>query len=71
MKATIKYRDVYSGKLRQKTIEVDKNEPNYIVREFCKNTRLPWWTYIFNVKCGRYEYQWRGIAEDAGVPRGV
>ena len=67
MKATIKYRDKYTNRIRQKTIEVSENEPNSIIREFCKVTRLDKFTDITTVKCGRYEYQWFMKALDAGV----
>lgn len=41
-----------------KTIEVSKNEPNHILQEFIKITRLPQYTYVTHIKCGRYDYQW-------------
>lgn len=65
MKALIKYKD-YTGK-HQKTIEVERNEPNYIIREFCKRTGASKYTYIDTVRCGRTEYQWKGKADGAGV----
>ena len=64
MKAKIRFRKD-DGKYSVKTIEVDKNEPCSIVREFIKVTRLPIWTYITTVKCGRYEYQWFGTSKSA------
>jgi len=67
MKAIIKYKDYETGARRQKTISVDENEPNHIIREFARITRINRATYIMTVKCGRVEYQWYGIAKDAGV----
>jgi len=63
MKATIKYRDIY-GQRRQKTIEVDKNEPNSIIREFVYQLDLVW-AYVTTIKCGRTEYQWYAPVKDA------
>ena len=64
MKATIKYKDIY-GTHRQKTIEVQKNEPNYIVGEFLVQCELTYnWAYIKTIKCGRYEYQWWDVARE-------
>ncbi len=63
MKAIVKFKD--NGKYRQKTIEVEKNEPNAIVRKFIEITSLPKYTYITTVKCGRIEYQWNGDANGA------
>lgn len=63
MKAIVKFKD--NGKCRQKTIEVEKNEPNAIVRKFIEITCLPKYTYITTVKCGRIEYQWYGDANGA------
>lgn len=33
-----------------KTIEVSKNEPNHILQEFIKITRLPQYTYVTHIK---------------------
>ena len=56
MKATIKFE--VNGKKTQKTIEVTKNEPNSIIREFAKiDKRIYKHTYITTIKCGRTEYQ--------------
>ena len=63
MKAVIKFEE--NGKKRQKTISVEKNEPCTIVRKFIEVTKLPKYTYITVVKCGRYEYQWFGDASGA------
>nr|DAP31930.1 MAG TPA: hypothetical protein [Caudoviricetes sp.] len=63
MKAIVKFKD--NGKCRQKTIEVEKNEPNAIVRKFIEITRLSKYTYITTVKCGRLEYQWFDDANGA------
>ena len=65
MKAVIKYKDYLTGSNRQKTISVDKNEPNYIIREFVKRTGINKATYIKTVKCGRTEYQYQDIAKEA------
>lgn len=64
LKATIKFKDVY-GNNRQRTIQVEKNEPNSIIREFLCQCKLPKWIYVKTVKCGRTEYQWFGVAKDA------
>ena len=64
MKAKIYYRRPDSTlphnkwKYTVKTIEVSKNEPNHILQEFIKITRLPQYTYVTHIKCGRYDYQW-------------
>lgn len=63
MKATVRFKD--NGAYRTKTFEVEKNEPCSIVRKFIEVTRLPRYTYITTVKCGRYEYQWHGDAKGA------
>lgn len=65
MKATIKFKDWNTGKERQKTLEVTKNEPNQIVREFIRFIGTSKHTYINTIKCGRIEYQWFGHAYDA------
>lgn len=67
MKALIKFNDYETGTKRQKTIKVDKNEPNHIIREFARITGINRYTYITTVKCGRVEYQWYGIAKGAGL----
>ena len=71
MKAVIRYRDVKRGNLREVTIEVENNEVNEIIREFCKEKKLPWWTYVHTVKCEGIEYKWKGLAAGAGVPKEV
>lgn len=63
MKAIVKFKD--NGARRQKTIEVEKNEPNAIVRKFIEVTNMHKYTYITTVKCGRIEYQWFGDANGA------
>ena len=63
MKAIVKFKD--NGARRQKTIEVEKNEPNAIVRKFIEVTNMHKYTYITTVKCGRTEYQWFGDANGA------
>lgn len=67
MKAIIKYKDYITKANRQKTIETDKNEPNYIIQKFARITGINRATYINTIKCGRVEYQWHGIAKEAGV----
>ena len=67
MKAINKFKDYNTGIRRQKTILVDRNEPNYIIREFYRITGISRSTYITTVKCGRIEYQWHGIAKEAGL----
>lgn len=64
MKALVKYKDYYTGNRRQKTIEVDKNEPCSIVKEFARITKVSPFTYITTIKCGRYEYQWFGLVSE-------
>ena len=64
MKAKVFYKDE-QNKGRQKTIEVVKNEPNEIVREFIRVTGRLKYTYISHIQCGRYDYQWLGIAKEA------
>ena len=64
MKAKVFFKDE-QNKSRQKTIEVVKNEPNEIVREFIKATGRPRYTYIAHIRCGRYDYQWLGTAKEA------
>ena len=63
MKAKIIYKDPERGTWRRKTIEVEVNDVCLIVREFIKITKLPRYTYISKVRCGRYEYQWNGDAK--------
>lgn len=63
MKATVFYKDPESNAYRRKTIEVEKNDVCLIVREFIKIKKLPRYTYITRVKCGRYEYQWYADAK--------
>ncbi len=65
MKATVKFVD--GNKIRQKTLQVEKNEPNSIIREFYNAGVFGKFTYITTIKCGRYEYQWNGEATEAGI----
>ena len=65
MKATVKFKD--GARIRQKTMEVAKNEPNSIIREFHAARVFGRETYITTVKCGGYEYQWFGEAKGAGI----
>lgn len=44
--------------LKWKIDKDSKNEPNHILQEFIKITRLPQYTYVTHIKCGRYDYQW-------------
>ena len=64
MKAKVFYKDT-QNKSRQKTIEVTKNEPNEIVREFIRISENPRYIYISHIKCGRTDYQWNGSASEA------
>ena len=64
MKAVIRFRDG-AGKDRQRTIAVEQNEPNAIVREFCQKAGFSRGTYIKTVTCGRVEYQWFMLANEA------
>lgn len=64
MKAKVFYKDSENAS-RQKTIEVEKNEPNAIVRDFIKATGQPKYIYISHIKCGRYDWQWKGRAREA------
>lgn len=63
MKAKVFYKD--GEKSRVKTIEVEQNEPNLIVRKFVEAMRVSRNTYITHIKCGRYDYQWYGDAREA------
>lgn len=66
MKAMIKFEE--NGNRRQRTINVEKNEPNSIIRELAKvDKRIKPFTFISTIKCGRYEYQWYGTAKEAGI----
>lgn len=65
MKATVKWKD--GTKIRQKTMQVEKNEPNAIIRAFHNARVFGRETFVTTVKCGRYEYQWYGVAKDAGI----
>lgn len=68
MRAVIRYKmDRMSVATRQKTIEVTKNEPNAIVREFISKMNLGKNTYITTIRCRQTEYQWYGEAKDAGI----
>lgn len=62
MKALVKFR-LADGRNAQKTIEVQKNEPNHIVAELLKqDKRANKYTYINTIKCGRYLYIWKAEA---------
>lgn len=63
MKATIKFKE--EGRMKQKTMEVQQNEPNSIVREFIKATKKNKFTFITTIKCGLTIYEWNGTAVDA------
>ena len=67
MKATVRYNDFYSGSKRQITFEVERNEVNFIVRRFIELRNVSRATYIDTVKCGRYQYVWKGSARGAFV----
>lgn len=65
MKAIVYYR-VGNDSATRKTIEVEKNEPCSIVREFVKAMRVSKYsTYISHIKCGRYDYQWLDTCDSA------
>lgn len=65
MKATVYYREL-NERATRRTIEVEKNEPNSIVREFVKVTGVSKYsTYISHIKCGRYDYQWLDTCKSA------
>lgn len=65
MKATIYYK-VEKERATRKTIDVEKNEPCSIVREFVKVTGVSKYrTYISHVRCGKYDYQWFDTCESA------
>lgn len=65
MKATIYYREG-NERATRRTIEVEKNEPNSIVREFVKVTGVSKYsTYISHIKCGRWDYQWLDTCSSA------
>ena len=62
MKAKVFYKDYDTGKYRQKTVEIEKNDPNEAVRKFVELTGNCKSTYITHIRCGRYDYQWKGDA---------
>lgn len=64
MKAVIRYYDQYGGR-RQATIEVERNEPNSILRTAIESKRISPWDVVRTITCGRYEYQWMGRAKEA------
>lgn len=64
MKATVKYTS-REGKARQKTFEVEKNEPNGIVQKFIQVTNESKSTYVKTIKCGNKLYMWEGDAMGA------
>lgn len=61
MKATIKWKDGYTGKRYQKTFEVEKNEPNYIVNIARDRAYMGAMDIITTIKCGRFIYEWHGL----------
>lgn len=63
MKARIRWKCWANGKRYQKTFEVDKNEPNYIVRRARELHYLGQNDYVIDIKCGRYLYLDYGYAE--------
>ena len=63
MKAVVKYVD--HGKARQKTLNVERNEPNEILQAFLKEAKVPVYTYVRTIACGRYIYQWFDTADKA------
>lgn len=65
MKATVYYK-LGENRATKRTIEVEKNEPNSIVRRFVEITGVSkYTTYISHIKCGRYDYQWLDTCESA------
>lgn len=65
MKAIVYYR-VGNDRATRKTIEVEKNEPCSIVREFVKAMGVSKYsTYISHIRCGRYGYQWLDTCDSA------
>ena len=64
MKAKIRYYDTHNT-YRIKTVTVEANEPNHIIRKFIEVTNQPKWVRITTVKCGRCEYQWFDTASSA------
>ena len=67
MKATINYKK-NDGRNGRKTIDVSKNEPNQILREFASFVReVNKYTCVSTIKCGRYVYEWKGNLFEAGV----
>ena len=63
MKAVVRFK--LDGKYRTKTVNVEKNEPNHIVREFVKQAKVPKHTYVTSIKCGRYVYEWLAYVSEA------
>lgn len=56
MKATVYYK-IGNNRATRKIIDVEKNEPNAIVREFVKVTKYKG-AFITHIKCGLKDYQW-------------
>lgn len=69
MKAIVTYRDVRKGIITKKEVDVIKNDPRLIVREFCRVYSRPWWTFIIEVECDGIKYPVKAIAEKSGVER--
>lgn len=65
MKAKVSYKDICTGNRRTKTIEVEKNEPNAIIRKFVEVAKESKYTHISQIKCGRYVYEWNSEAKGA------
>lgn len=61
IKATIKWKDGWTGKRYQKTFEVKQNEPNHIVNKARDKGYLGKMDIITTIKCGRYLYEWNGL----------
>ena len=66
IKATIWWR-TREKKLRQCTINVSENEPNEIIREAVEQGKFTRLTYVWKIKCGKYLYQWYGLADYAFI----
>ena len=63
MKSTVKWSE--NGRTRQRTAEVDRNDPNAIIRQFVAAGILRRGDFVKTVKCGNRVYLWEGRAWDA------
>ncbi len=65
MRATVRYKDFWTGNAKQKTFETAEIEINKVVRNFIAKTGVSRATYIKEVKIGNRIYDWKGKASGA------